>query len=298
MRRFACLAGAAVALFSAGCVITGDDDGSSTSTGPKPDPIGPVASNADEAWPDKGAQPDSLTRDDIAKACVALVGCSVTPEQVGSKEALLGMDICVAGVAWTAERAIPMSHLFMGLREERAENFVRCALDNAADCSAVELCLTTRTVSLYCEEDGCRVSEGSPYTVQCESDIASMTRDGMTTTRDCNRASAKCDTKSVTGCTDRHFTACAPEHIGKPGRCEGNLLIGCDSGNQVSYRDCERMSGTCGVTDSGVDACLYGTEDPACTADPPASAVCTGSNITACVNKQRITVPAASLCGG
>src|SRR4029078_4079160 len=115
-----------------------------------------------------------------------------------------------------------------------------------ADCAAVNACLSTREVDLYCEEDGCRPRDNVPFAVACDGTIATMTKSGVTGKRDCALALAACDPKSPTGCTDRHFSSC-PEGGVRSDHCDGDVRLGCDGGNQVSYRDCARLGGVCGA---------------------------------------------------
>jgi hypothetical protein len=292
---------------ASGCIVIDDYDAGSTGPVNTPNPIGPVAKNADEAWPDKGTQPEPLTRDEIARGCAAHVVCAEGDGSTTVEERLLGLEFCVGGVPWSAERAIPMSGLFVPTANERAEVYIRCAIENEADCAAVRGCVTERAVDIYCQEDGCAVTSEEPYAVTCDGDVATLKRGAEEVKRDCTRALAKCDAASPTGCTDRHFTACDAANIGKADRCDGNIRLGCDGNNQVSYRDCERMGGVCGAAPDGSQDCVYPDIDAECdghkldtggTGEPGTikPAACDGINLSVCVNKGRVTVPAPAFC--
>jgi hypothetical protein len=287
------VAGAAA---SGGCTILSETD-SSTGTPPPPKPIGPEAKTAAEAWPNKGTQPPALTNAEIASGCAVFAACSAGADMAGTQAALLTMDVCVAAVTWAAERAIPISNLFLGNANERPEFFVRCSIDNAASCDAALACLTSRNTSIHCEEDGCRLTSEAALAVTCEGDVAKMTLDGAAITRDCSRSFTKCDAASETGCSDRHFTACAPDDVGRSDHCDGNVRLGCDGAGQVSYRDCERLGGVCGPQPEGDEGCNYGEgPDPECSGDSPTAAACAATKVSACVNGKRVTIEAAGLC--
>jgi hypothetical protein len=134
-----------------------------------------------------------------------------------------------------------------------------------------------------CQEDGCRAEVD--YTVTCDGDVATLTPpEGSPVTRDCSRAFAACSPERPTGCTDRLFTAC-PEPPPQPDVCEGDIRLGCDGQQQVSYRDCSALGGSCADSD-----CSYPVGDPC---EQPS---CDGGNLNVCFAKGTVTVPAAGLC--
>jgi hypothetical protein len=277
----------------AGCILVEDSDGLDDGnmgpggTGGVPNPVGSVARTADEAWP---TRPDvaPITNQEIADACVARLACA----DLGSGQVGVAVDLCVGQTLWAAERAVPLSNL--GSSNERAEFAVRCVLDAAGDCDVIAACISGRNPAIQCEEDGCRISGGRSFSVSCAGSIATL-RDGSSTIeRDCARAFADCDPASPTGCTDRQFTAC-PSDGDRRDRCDGNIRLGCDSAGQVSYRDCERMSGTCGATADGFD-CVYTTPADAECGSNRLVAVCEGTHMAVCVNGERIEVSAPTLC--
>lgn len=287
---------AAGAAAPSGCVILSETD-SSTGTPPPAKPIGPEAKTAAEAWPNKGTQPSPLTNAEIASGCAVFAACTAGPDKAGTGEALLAMEICVAAVTWAAERAIPISDLFLGNANERPELFVRCSINKAASCDEALACLTTRLASIHCEEDGCRLTSEAQAQVTCEGDVAKITIGAATTARDCSRAFTSCDAASETGCSDRHFSACASSDVGRSDHCDGNVRLGCDGAQQVSYRDCERLGGVCGPQPEGDEGCNYGDgPDPECSGEAPAAAACAETKASTCVNGKRVTIEAAGLC--
>jgi hypothetical protein len=126
--------------------------------------------------------------------------------------------------------------------------------------------------------------------------VATWTNGSSTIQRDCSLAFADCDVDSATGCTDRHFTAC-PAGVDRSDRCDGDIRLGCDGTDQVSYRDCGRMGGSCGTTTAGGQGCIYGEpSDAECFGDDALGARCDASQLSVCVNGRRITVDAPELC--
>src|SRR5262249_22663622 len=227
---------------------------------PPGQPVGPIASNAQEAWPDRPMQPMPLTASEILDGCAAWAAC-----QTNFSDRLTAAQLCVNDVEQNAERTIPISFSSLGERDERPEFFVRCAAQNAGNCSAVTSCLTTRTAEYNCQEDGCIAQIA--YSISCEGSVAVMTRsDGQVDRRDCARAFTSCDPSSETGCTDRLFTQCDPS---KPGtdRCDSDIRLGCDNAGQISYHDCARLGGTCGVLSGGGQGCVYPTAAPCTSVD-------------------------------
>lgn len=254
-------------------------------------PEGPVASNAAEAFPDKPAGVPPLSNSEILQACLDAADCVQTQY---TQEQMLGLvQLCVHDVTFSAERAIPMSGF--SNNNERAEYFVKCALDNAGNCSAVDACRTQRIGDITCQEDGCRIPSDTTSKVTCNGDVATITIGDASAKRDCTRAYAKCDPSSPTGCTDRHYTAC-PADGTKADRCDGNVRLGCDGAGQVSYHDCTRMGGTCGTTQSGVQGCIYPNVNPACETNPVPDPQCVSGSIQICINGQQLTTPAPGVC--
>lgn len=284
----------ALLLLPTGCFVEfgsspSDDDPDPTQL----DPRGPVATNADEAWPTKPDSVPQLEEQQIAEACAMAGACIPDREQFTQQEMLALIELCVANAVWSGERAIPMSSFAQD--NERAEFFVGCVFDNAGDCSAVNACRTDRAHEIYCEEDGCRLRGDASFDVSCNGDIATFSGDTGTFTRDCSRAFAQCDPQSPTGCTDRQFTACA-ETPPVPDRCDGNVRLGCDSAGQVSYRDCERLGGSCGEATDGSMDCIYPDRDAACLGDEPARAACDADVLGVCVNGKRVSFSAPDIC--
>lgn len=261
----------------AGCSVEPDEPGP---TGP----VGPVATTALEAWPEAPSAPP-LSRQQLARACASWVAC-----RVDASDPVM-VEICVAALEWSGERAIPISKTWLdpfGDANERVEFFAACVLD-ATSCSTVGACLTPREVELYCEEGGCRSNR--EYQVTCEGSIARMTdASGKTVERDCARALAACDVASPTGCTDRHPSQC-PAPPPQPDRCDGDVRLGCDGARQISYRDCSRLGGQCAQGTDGLGRCSYGAE--VC----DQSARCDGGQLSLCVLGQPTTIDAPLICG-
>lgn len=259
-------------------------------------PIGPVASNAAEAWPTRPDNVPVLGRDDIAQGCAIAGACAIGKQQpcdggtceITRAEAVLLVDLCVGDIVRSAERAIPLTGF--NQRQERAEFYVQCLLDHAGDCAAVDACATERE-GVGCQEDGCSAS--GTYKVTCEGSIATLQQHAGTVTRDCARAYASCDPASPTGCTDRQFSRCPPEGT-RADHCDGDVRLGCDGSDQVSYHDCSRLGGTCGALPNGDEGCIYAGTDAACAG--PNGAGCQGQQLAACVNGARVLVDAPTLC--
>ena len=259
---------------------------------PQPDePLGPVASNAQEAWPEKPASVPAITAEQIARACVMQAAC-IPASEGHDRKTLQGLvDLCAHDAAFSAERAIPLSGF--GKRNERAEFFVDCTL-KAVSCDAARACTTTRSDDVHCEEDGCRLTSDASPSVSCNGSIASITTSNSSTKRDCARAFAQCSEQSPTGCTDRAFSACDQVGIEQGDRCDGDIRLGCDGGNQVSYRDCTRLGGSC--RQNGKGACVYPDADARCGGDSPSPSECTGSQLSLCVGHAWISVDAPEIC--
>lgn len=258
----------------------------------KPDtgPEGPVAENATEAWPTQPNDLAVLSSEELLEACATAGSCS--PEVAAlPAEARIGLiDLCLHDAVFSAERAIPLTG--WNQSNERVEFWTSCVL-GANDCATVEACRTARNESITCQEDGCRASV--ELDVSCNGAIATLTADGKSTTRDCSRAFAECDANSPTGCTDRHYSVC-PDDIDTHDRCDGNVRLGCDGAGQVSFHDCTRLGGACGLAADGTQDCVYpGPISLECEASEAAS--CTGSTLSACVNGRRISIE-SSFCSG
>lgn len=279
----------AIAASAAACSVAINDN-------PPQNAIGPVAANADEAWPRRPTQPAALTPDEIALGCAAWAVCQGDdPNTVVMAEALASINLCALDIAWSAERAIPMGYLVLGELDERPEFFLRCAAEHEGDCEAIAACQTKRAAEIYCEEDGCRPDNGVTYTVTCEGTVATLKAGDKEHRRDCARAFTECDAKSPTGCTDRLYTQCSADNTGD--HCDGAIRIGCDGAGQVSYRDCERLGGTCGKTATGAEGCVYTTPPEApCKADEVGSSACEAGNLAMCILGKRVSVPAPAIC--
>jgi hypothetical protein len=275
-----------IATLGAGC-----HSSEAFSSGSPRGPVGLVAKNAAEAWPSRPGSVRVLDPADVARACVAYGECGFGREDAGL--VATPVDLCVANVLFSGERATPLSDVVFSANE-RAEFFVECVLA-AHTCAERGNCLTARHEGIECQEDGCNVRE-SLGSITCSGTVATFERDGVHFTRDCARALAECDPGSGSGCTDRPFTQC-PSDLGKADHCDGNIRLGCDSAGQVSYHDCERLGGTCGKTPDGKVSCLY-PESPECPAGHAQFDSCSGTNLSICVAGRRVTEPAPMSCPG
>ena len=253
---------------------------------------GPVATDAAEAWPAAPTNVPVISAEDVLKACSIAGACSpeVMQDDVSTRMALV--DLCVSDGIFSAERAIPLSGFSNA--NERVEQWVHCVLDKSNACDLVGDCRTERDSSIGCQEDGCDAPTG--VKVSCNGAVAAIEGNGKSVTRDCALAFAQCDTNSPTGCTDRHYTQC-PASGSKADRCDGNIRLGCDAFNQVSYHDCTRLGGSCGAAPDGSQDCVYtGTPAPECAGDRIKPSECTGTKLSSCVNGRRLELESA-LCG-
>lgn len=287
----------------AGCVsgrVPGSGGGSDSGSSNAPPPSRtPVTNTAEEAWPDRGAQPDALTPKEIAHLCIQLVECNSIPDLVDlgwddSPDALDTLDTCVAVATYSAERAIPLTYFGEGYNE-RVEYLAECVSTSEA-CEDVAACLTPQPPDLECEEAGCRGSWG--VSVTCEGEVATITLRDETHVRDCSRAYAKCDPDTSTGCTDRPFTKC---HGGTGARCDGNVLLGCDDADLLSYHDCSRMGGTCEEL-AGERRCVYPDSSPLCPSTAnwyflPTARCGDAAMLTVCIAERVVELPRSALCG-
>ena len=255
-------------------------------------PYGPKARNAQEAWPEAPSSVSTVTHRQIAETCARLVECNVKTFPLSCSgtcprnTVAINARFCVEDLVFSTERSIPASGLAFQ-HNERTEYLLSCT-KNVASCQDVEACLTKRHKSIYCEEDGCRNLDDS-VKVTCDGSIATV----GPVKRDCHRAFARCDESSPTGCTDRPFTRC-PANVDFSDHCDGNIRLGCDGKNQVSYRDCSRMGGTCVEVD-GRGTCRYPVVSPECTGDSKLHPTCENGQLSLCVNQERVTLP-LSLC--
>jgi len=288
---------ALISTSAAGCVIESsdnDDDaagGSGGSGGTVPDPEGPIAHDANEAWPKKPTNVPTVTPAELVTACVEFATCGA--EESPSTDPMTVVSFCVAELAWSAERAIPASGLLRW--NERVEYYVRCVLDHPGDCEAQKSCSSGRDTAIACEEDGCKIAGNANSTVSCDGSVATVKGTFGSLTRDCARAYAECDPQSETGCTDRPFTAC-PEDVSTNDRCDGNIRLGCDGKGQVSYHDCSVLGGICGETNGSMDCVYQDPPDSECADSKDVLPVCDAGMLGVCLNGARVRVDAKTLC--
>ena len=144
-----------------------------------------------------------------------------------------------------------------------------------------------------CQEDGC-LGPADGRETRCAGSVATISAKSGDVTRDCALAHAACDAKSPTGCTDRPYTACPSDHDPHD-RCDGDVRLGCDGAGQVSYHDCRRLGGTCGLDARGTYDCLYPGVD-ACATDAPPASTCAGGKLGLCVLSALVEIAAPTLC--
>ncbi|MCS6900058.1 MAG: hypothetical protein RMJ98_10395 [Myxococcales bacterium] len=255
--------------------------------GERPPPQGPVATNAAEAFPQAPEGVPVLKPQDIFSACVKAAECELElPAEDAwarsKEEAHSFVDICTLAMAFSAERAIPVSGFFN--LDATADKWVDC-VQRGTTCGAINACSKKREL-ISCEEAGCTLSAVWKET-KCEGSVATILTSEGTVTRDCSLAHATCDTQSKTGCTDRPYSAC-PADMDRADRCEGDIRLGCDGFDQVSYRDCSRMGGTCGMTSEGKMDCIYPAKEGFCKKNGDSFASCEGSELVACFLGQEV----------
>ncbi len=255
----------------------------------------PVAHSAQEAWPQAPGPLSPLDAAQIAVACANTAACQASWSGFGTEQPLITAAFCNIDVVFSAERAIPMTG-WLGRFNERAEFFVPCVLAAGGECQAVNACLTVRHPHILCEEAGCKWTGDAPLGTSCNGAIASVNTLDSSFTRDCSRALAQCDRTSPTGCTDRPFSSCPPDYD-PADRCDGNIRLGCDAFDHVSYHDCERLGGTCEALADGSQDCVYqDSPEPSCEGISYEGPQCRGDQLLICVNGQRVTVDNSPLC--
>lgn len=259
-----------------------------------PDPR--VARTVAEVWPQR--QPAApLTRETVVSMCARTVGCGVGHD--------LGFDVtsCVSGVLWSMERGIPVEFHpgFLSFTTNlRAEAAAVC-IGSATSCDAVRACVLDgdaidyRRDTFDCGEEGCRQPDWRIIT--CEGSRASVHEGCRRFVRDCARAGVACDPDAETVCGDRPRTLC-PEGVSGAPRCEGDVRLGCNGDNYVTYHDCGRLEGGRCVTTGGVADCRYAdTLDPGCGSERAVGKLaCGGGKLTMCAYGKVVTVEAPELC--
>lgn len=253
---------------------------------------GPIAKDAAEAFPGAPVVP-ALTREAMLRACERAAECQLGQalgETTISRDDAVGLAIlCVNGLTFSGERAIPISG--WANRDATADVWVACVSEGKT-CGDVRACDVERT-HVTCQEDGC-LGPADWLETRCAGDVATVSTKSGDVTRDCARAHARCDTSSPTGCSDRPYTRC-PEDDPHRDRCDGDVRLGCDGAGQVSYHDCRRLGGTCGVDEKGTFDCLYAGTD-ACATDAPPATMCASGVLSMCVLGARVDTPSKVLC--
>jgi hypothetical protein len=262
-----------------------------------------VAVTAVEAWPNRGAEPPTLTAQELAEACALISPCKSDP--------LTGKALDDDGIA-ALTQACAKGKSSGDAKEERAilqegqnERFAFearavLALPVASrDCKSIAAIATKRPSVILCQEDGCWWESPTPArpaccqpvpTVTCAGDVATLVTEGLTFSRDCSRAFAKCDPKSSTGCTDRAPVGCDPAALDK---CDGDVKLGCDSAGRVSFHDCARYpGGHCIVVGTDVKCQL---DDDKCDLTKLGCDAAAPNNLNVCVLGKTVTVDCAAI---
>ncbi|MGZ3420162.1 MAG: hypothetical protein ACXVEF_42805 [Polyangiales bacterium] len=261
---------------------------------------GRVAVTAAEAWPNRGMEPAPLTPQELADACALINACKTEADGKSLTDiaiATLTQDCAKGKSAANAkeERGIPQAG-----QNERFTLEARAVLAGPHDCASIRAQATPRRSEILCQEDGCWWESPVPAppacclqvpTVTCKGDVATLVTEGLTITRDCSRAFAKCDEKSSTGCTDRAPVGC--DSTAKD-TCDGDVKLGCDGDNRVSFHDCARYpGGKCVLNPGGATCDLH--EDMTCSGGCDASAP---NKLDVCVAGVKVTVDCAALGAG
>lgn len=259
-----------------------------------PPPLGTVARNAQEAWPQAPTDVPVLTRAGILAACTRSAECWLgqSPDNgppITLEQASQLVFLCVSDLEFSGERAIPTSAWTS--RPHTADRWAAC-VTGAKTCEEARACELGRP-EVTCQEDGCK-GPADWVETRCEGDQATVTTQRGSVSRDCSLAHARCDISSATGCTDRPYSQCAEEDVSRGDHCDGNIRLGCDGARQVSYHDCGRLGGTCGTTADGKPGCVY----PDTTADCATDFIfkCEGGTLSLCVLDALVEQPSPVLC--
>lgn len=276
-------------LFASACTIEGFENTSSGNS-----PRGTVARTAQEAFPNAPVSVPALKREEILSACVRAAECQVGQPNgnngsISESDAYALIVLCADDLQFSAERAIPRSKWTNFA--SAVDVWTNC-VQGATTCEGVRACDVDRK-GVSCQEDGC-LGPADWQQTSCEGNIAKVQSKSGTFIRDCALAHATCDAESATGCTDRPYTAC-PEDPDKADRCDGDIRLGCDGLEQVSYHDCRRMGGTCGKTSEGKMDCIYPNTTADCNSREQAFPTCKDGVVSMCITGARIEV-STKLC--
>jgi hypothetical protein len=123
---------------------------------------GRLNASACNAWPKRQGEPETLSRLEIAKACVVLGACAkellalaAADDDRIAEDSATATVACPRIALWFEERAIPF-----GPFGERFPYLARSILKEADSCSAAPRQLLKRPDGLECQEVGC--SEDDP----------------------------------------------------------------------------------------------------------------------------------------
>ncbi len=264
------------------------------------DSHGRVDVTAAQAWPDRGAEPPAPTPQQLADACALISACEVDGNGKPLTDDVLAADTqsCANGTSTRSakeERVIPQAGL-----NERFAFEARAALAGAPGCATIRALETARPAQILCQEDGCWWESPVPPppqccqpvpTVTCAGEVATVVTTGLTFTRDCTRAFAKCDPTSSTGCNDRRPVACDSKGTD---RCDADVKLGCDSDGRVSFHDCARYpGGHCDDSDPSAVKCDTGAS--ACAMKPSGCDATNPKLLDVCVGGNSVVVDCEAL---
>ncbi len=231
-------------------------------------PDGHIYATAAYVWPDRAPEPPLPDDTELAVACATLATCLPLDDITGvSSWDWSGIETGRADFAKTCAsgESIPESHAFpLFGSSTRLGALMPIALRAKGDCSQV-LAARKGFASLVCSEQGCGLTS-SLGDVTCVGDDAHFASGAI---RHCPEAFARCSASSPTGCTDRLPIRCSTSLD----RCDGNVLLGCDEHQRVTFRDCGRYGGAC-IEISGRARCT-----PTGCTDAP---TCSGNVLTLC----------------
>ena len=253
-------------------------------------PDGRVDVSAQEAWPNRPAEPPMVTPAELLGGCAILSACFRLPTPDGGVADAGAVDTQMADAIRSCvspsshpneERVVPEL-----LQNERWSFNLRTLL--AKNGCAGLFTSTVRPPGIICQEDGCWWDPTKPPAiVQCAGEVATLTSGGMSYTRDCSHSYTTCSATSPTGCTDRPPVTC---QSAASDRCDGDVKLGCDRCGMVSFHDCAVMGGHC-VESPGGASCVY----PNAAQCTPMDQSCAGNLLTACVAGAPVTVDCVAL---
>ncbi len=254
-----------------------------------------LTSSAEQAFQQRGTEPEPLSREEWGRACVISGGCTPLAADGGDDVAATRSQYttsCTADPNASEAAVIPMRLLdstFGWVADERWTYFARAIEPLGGDCAAVRAALTEPAPRVLCTEAGCDWNESgnvAPPLVRCDGDVATLLTSDGPVVRNCATAFARCDDTSRTGCTDRRPTSCSR---GDFARCDGDIVLGCED-EKVTFIDCSRHAGVCAEHALGAN-CVYPDAGECSATDER----CDGDSIELCVQGNPIAFDCSDL---